>query len=323
MQAEESKGLERGRGSASAFQEAFALGIGLRGRLAALVGVPVENMVPTGSTTEGCNIVVTGLRLGPEDEVVTTDAEHPGLLRPLLASGARVRRASVIGRPAAEAMDAILAEVTPSTRLVAISHVLWLNGQVLPLAEIKRATGLPLMVDGAQAVGAIPVAAKVTDYYAFSGQKWLCGPEGTGGLYVADPASLQPRMQGFAAEISTDALRLAVTFPPPSSMAGLTAAIDQIPEWGFARAADLVGRCREILIESGAEVRTAPGQATLISFRLACDAAAFVLHAEQRGVIIRSLQDGWLRASVGWWNNQDDLERLGTLVRELNLQPSA
>ncbi len=267
--------------------------------------------------------MVTGLRLGPEDEVVTTDAEHPGLLRPLLASGARVRRASVIGRPAAEAMDAILAEVTPSTRLVAISHVLWLNGQVLPLAEIKRATGLPLMVDGAQAVGAIPVAAKVTDYYAFSGQKWLCGPEGTGGLYVADPASLQPRMQGFAAEISTDALRLAVTFPPPSSMAGLTAAIDQIPEWGFARAADLVGRCREILIESGAEVRTAPGQATLISFRLACDPAAFVLHAEQRGVIIRSLQDGWLRASVGWWTNQDDLERLGTLVRELNLQPSA
>jgi selenocysteine lyase/cysteine desulfurase len=106
-------------------------------------------------------------------------------------------------------------------------------------------------------------------------------------------------------------------------VAGLSAAIDQIPEWGFVRAADLVGRCREILLESRAEVRTAPEQATLISFRLACDPAAFVLRAEQRGVIIRGLPDGWLRASVGWWNNQDDLERLGTLVRELSLQPSA
>ena len=320
MTAEESKELERGRGSASASQEIFALGVGLRRRLAALVSVPVESMVPTGSTTEACNIVVTGLRLGPEDEVVTTNAEHPGLLRPLLASGVRVRQAGVMGRPAAEALDAVLAEVTPSTRLVAISHVLWLNGQVLPLAEIKRATGLPLLVDGAQAVGAIPVDAKVSDYYAFSGQKWLCGPGGTGGLYVADPASLQPRMQGFAAEVATDALRLAITFPPPASLAGLTAALDQLPDWGFARAADLMHHCREILLESGVAVRTEPGQGTLISFRVTGDPAAIEQQAEQRGVIIRSLPDGWQRASVGWWNNQDDLERLGTLARELSLR---
>ncbi len=318
MRAQESKGLERGRGSASAFLEVFALGIGLRRRLAALVGVPVESMVPTGSTTEGCNIVITGLRLGPDDEVVTTDAEHPGLLRPLLASGARVRQARVMGRPAAEALDAVLTEVTPSTRLVAISHVLWRNGQVLPLAEIKRATGLPLLVDGAQAVGAIPVEAKVADYYAFSGQKWLCGPEGTGGLYVADPASLQPRMQGFAAEVATDALRLAITLPPPASLAGLTAALDQLPDWGFTRAVELVGHCRALLLESGVEVRTEPGQGTLISFRLLGDPVAIEQQAEQRGVIIRSLPDGWLRASVGRWNDHDDLERLGAVVRELS-----
>ena len=322
MRAEESKGLERGRGSASAFHEFFDLHTRLREQLAALVGVPVENLVPTGSTTEGCNIVVTGLRLGPEDEVVTTDAEHPGLLRPLLASGARIRQAGVMDRPAAEALDAVLAEVTPATRLVALSHVVWLNGHVLPLAEIKRATGLPLLVDGAQAVGAIPVDAGVADYYAFSGQKWLCGPEGTGALYVADAASLQPRVQGFAAGMATDAMRLALGFPPPASQAGLTAAVAQMPEWGFSRAADLVERCREILLESGVEVRTERGQGTLISFRLAGDPAAFVQQAEQRGVIIRSLPDGWQRASVGWWNNQEDLERLGIVVRELSSQPS-
>lgn len=321
MRAEYAKALERGRGSASAFNEFFVVATGLRERLAALLGVPVENMVPTASTTEGCNIVVTGLRLGPEDEVVTTDAEHPGLLRPLIASGARIRQARVMGRSAAEALDAVLAEVTPSTRLVALSHVLWLNGHVLPLAAIKEATGLPLLVDGAQAVGAIPVDARVSDYYAFSGQKWLCGPEATGGLYVANPNSLQPRMQGFAAEVAKDALRLAVSFTPTASLAGLAAALEQVPEWGFARAADLASRCWEILIESGVEVRTEPGQGTLISFRLAGDPVAITLQAERRGVIIRNLPDGWQRASVGWWNDQDDLERLGTVVRELSLAP--
>ena len=318
MRAEEAKGLERGRGSASTFQGFFELHTRLRERLASFVSAPVENLITTSSTTEGCNIVLTGLRLGPDDEVVTTDAEHPGLLRPLLATGAQVRYANVTQRPASGALEAILAEVTPATRLVALSHVLWLNGRVLPLAEIKRETRLPLLIDGAQSVGAIPVDVTVADYYAFSGQKWLCGPEGTGALYVADPESLQPRVQSFAAQVATDSMKLALSFPSHTDLAGSLVALEQIPEWGFARAAELVQRCREILLESGVEVRTEPGQSTLVSFRITGDPVAIVQQAEARGVVIRSVPDGWQRASVGWWNNQDDLERLGSVVRELN-----
>ena len=194
MQAGETAALERGRGGAKVWEAAAATETALRERLAALIHTPADKLVLTTSTTEGCNLVVTALRLTPEDEVVTTDAEHPGLFMPLLASGAQVKQAGVIQRPAAEALSAILAEVTPRTRLIALSHVLWLNGHVLPLADIKRATGLPLLVDGAQSVGAIEVDASVADWYTVSGQKWLCGPETTGALYVKDHEQLQPRV---------------------------------------------------------------------------------------------------------------------------------
>src|SRR5207245_8383582 len=162
----------------------------LRERIGSLIGVPAENVLLTTSTTEGCNLVTTGLRLSPEDEVVTTDAEHPGLLLPLLASGARVKQARVMERPAREALRAIVDEVTSQTRLIALSHVLWLNGHVLPPVQIQQATGLPLLVDGAQSVGAILVHAAVAGWYTVYGEEWLGGPAAPGAVYVGDPGGL-------------------------------------------------------------------------------------------------------------------------------------
>ena len=126
----------------------------------------------------------------PDDEIVTTDEEHFGLLGPLHVSGARVRVAATRGRTADEALDAVLAEVGPRTRLIALSHVSWMTGHILPVDAIKAETGLPLLVDGAQSVGAIPVEMGDVDYYTVSGQKWLCGPDATGALYVRDLESL-------------------------------------------------------------------------------------------------------------------------------------
>ena len=310
MRAAEDEGLRRGRGAMSGFEAYIEMGARLRRRIAAFIQVPPEKLILTTSTTEGCNITVTGLRLQPDDEVVTTDAEHPGLAMPLAASGARVRKARVLERPAAQALQAILDEVTPRTRLIALSHVLWLNGHVLPLAEIKRATGLPLLVDGAQSVGAIPVDASVADWYTVSGQKWLCGPETVGALYVADHQRLRPQMQAYAGSTAEDASRLGVTHLATPTLAGLLAAVDDFPEWGFERAAAMVARCRQALIDAGAEVRTGAGQATLLSFRVPGEPAEIVKRAEDAGVVIRNLPDGWLRASVGWWNDEADIARL-------------
>ena len=314
MQSGERAALEQGRGGAKVWEATAALEVSLRERIAALIHVLPEKLVLTTSTTEGCNLVVTALRLKPEDEVVTTDAEHPGLLMPLLASGAHIKQAGVMQRPAGEALQAILAEITPRTRLIALSHVVWLNGHVMPLAAIKRSTGLPLLVDGAQSVGAIPVDASVADWYTVSGQKWLCGPETTGALYVADHEHLQPRVQSYAASARADTGRLALVHLAPALVAGLLAAVEDVPEWGFARAEGLVARCREALMASGVEVRSEAGQGTLLAFRVPGDPPTVVKAAEEKGIVIRNLPDGWLRASLGWWNDEADVDRLVTFL---------
>jgi len=302
--------LAEGRSGAARYEARAKVGTRLRERLGALINVPPECLVLTSSTTEGCNMVVTGLRLEPGDEVVTTNAEHPGLLAPLAASGAVVREASVLERPADEALEAVLQEVTPRTRLVALSHVLWLNGQVLPLGEIKRRTGLPLLVDGAQSVGAIPVDASVADYYTVSGQKWLCGPELTGALFVAEHSTLRPQIAGFGATHSEGVDRLGLLHHPIALLAGLLAAVEDRPEWSFQRAADLTARCRAALVDAGLRMHGGPGEGTLLAFEAEGDPADAVGRARDRGVVVRALPNGWVRASVGWWNDEADIERL-------------
>ena len=134
------RGLEEPRASAPLFEEIFEVRTRLRAALAGLLGTAPETVALTSSTTEGCNAVVSGLRLEAGDEVVTTDSEHPGLLGALRASGADVRFAPVSTVPAAEALAAIEREVTPATRLIAVSHVLWTTGHVLPIRGAARAS---------------------------------------------------------------------------------------------------------------------------------------------------------------------------------------
>jgi L-cysteine/cystine lyase len=307
----EERALRRGRGDRPyQFEEGDEVRDRARAGLAALLSVGADRVALTASTTEGCNLVVTGLRLGPGDEVVTTDAEHPGLEEPVRASGARVRVAAVLGRSAEEVLEAIAAEVTSRTRLVALSHVLWLNGQVLPVAEIKRATGAPLLVDGAQSVGAIPVDAAGADFYTVSGQKWLCGPELTGALVVADPERLRPRMASHMTAHGEGVTRLEVSHHAVSAVAGLVTAVEELPPWAFARAAEMAARCRCALACAGLEVHTPPGHGPLVSFTPPGAVADAAARCRQRDVIVRPLPNGWLRASCGWWTSDDDIDRL-------------
>jgi L-cysteine/cystine lyase len=292
----------------------------VRGKLAALIGAVPERMALTSSTTDGCNVVLAGLRLGPEDEVVTTDSEHPGLLAPLHVTRSRVRVAEVTTRPAAEALEAIVEQVTPRTRLIALSHVIWTTGQVIPVHELKRETGLPVLVDGAQSVGAIPVDIGELDYYTVSCQKWLGGPEPLGALYVRDPEALGIAFASFFTQqsiepdgtfVPTDgAPRFDTGWLPTAGLAGLEAALDGAPEWRYERSASMAARCREVVGERF-EVVTEPGQASLVAFVAPGDAAEDAGRLYDAGVVVRSLPGtNWLRASCGWWTNEDDLARL-------------
>jgi L-cysteine/cystine lyase len=302
--------LRSGRGVRSVFERGAALGDVLRAQIGRVIGVPADNMILTSSTTEGCNIALGAVRLGPGDEVVSTDNEHPGLMAPLVASGASVRIAEVLGRPADRALDAILARVSSRTRLIALSHVGWMNGHVLPVAEVKERTGLPVLVDGAQSAGAIPVDAGPLDFYTVSCQKWLCGPESTGALYIRDPERWRPRLAGFWAEHTTGVQRFQLTHPSIATLAGLRAALTVHPEWRYRRAAEMTAFAREILGRRF-DVVTEAGQATLVSFVAPGDPDECVARAERAGVAVRSVPGTpWVRVSCGYWTNEEDLERL-------------
>jgi L-cysteine/cystine lyase len=319
MTAQERADLEGGRGGPAYFERALALRDEVRSKLAAAVGVPVELLSLATSTTNGCNIVLAGFGLTAEDEIVTTDGEHFGLLGALAVSPARVRMAKVRELAPEDALDVLLAEVTPRTRLIALSQVGWMSGNRLPVLELKEATGLPVLVDGAQSAGAIEVDAARLDFYAFSCQKWLCGPDATGGLVVADPERLAIAAPSYLSQASYEELefvprpgagRFDPGWTPPPSLAGLSAALDLAPEGRFERAAEMAARCRELLA-GRFDVVTAPGQGTLVSFRVEGDSAELVKRLYEQGVVVRDVPKlGWIRVSCGWWTSEDDLARL-------------
>jgi L-cysteine/cystine lyase len=293
----------------------------VRAGIADLLNAPEGSLALTTATTDGCNIVVTGLGIGPGDEVVTTDSEHPGLFGALVASGATLRIADIRERPAGEALALLEEQISERTRLVALSHVSWLTGALLPIKELAG-RGIPLLVDGAQAAGAIPVDLQELgcDFYTVSAQKWLLGPEATGALFVR-PERVEELRMTFPSYLSwqfpdyvpqAGAKRFDSGWIPAGSLAGLAESLAFADEGGserFGHARAKAERCRELLAARGPIV-TEPGQATLVSWP-AEEPELVAAKLAEAGVVVRDLPGtGWVRASCGFWTSDDDLERL-------------
>ena len=305
--------LAEGRSGKAYIEGIFEARERIREGIAAVLGTSAELVALTESTTRGCQVVTAGLGLGADDEIVTTDQEHFGLLGALHVSGARV--------VVAEAdEDALLAAVTPRTRLIAVSHVLWTTGRRLDLARLRRPDGPPLLVDGAQSAGAIPVDLAGADFYTVSAQKWLCGPDPSGALFVRDPERLGVALPSvFSSQGSeTDgsfapkdgAVRFDSGWIGAPALAGLEAALGVHPDWRYEGAAAASARCRELL-EPLVDIVTPLGESTLVSFRPPGDPTELVVALGEGGVIVRELPGrNLVRASCGWWTSEDDLRRL-------------
>jgi len=296
----------------------------LRASYAAALGAEPADVALTTCTSEGMAQVIEGLALQRGDQILTSDEEHPGLLGALSAAR-ELRGVDVREVPLHEVADA----VGPRTRLVACSHVGWVSGSLAPaaLAELD----VPVLLDGAQGVGAVhvDVHALGCDAYAGAGQKWMCGPDGTGMLYVAPAlrerlaitrrgyANLAEPNAGLHAHPYDDARSLDTFSLGAETTACALACAGVLESAGWPavheHARTLAARLAEMLAQRGRE--PAPrGDTTLVSFPSPDPPAERELLAA-RGVIVRDIPGRpWLRASVGAWNDEGDLERLVATV---------
>ncbi len=339
--------LIEGRGHMNSFL-AFRQSVAdLRQAFADLVKARPEEIALTHHTTEGMNIVAHGLTWQPGDEIITTTMEHEGGLLPLYAlrqrHGVLVK---VLELNPDNIVDQMEAAITPRTRLLAFSHVAWNTGLRLPMAEIA-AMGhrhhVLSLVDAAQSIGAVPVdlPASGVDFYAMPGQKWLCGPEGIGALYVRqDRLSLvAPTFVGFSTLENIGMYDFLGYFLPAHSARryevgtvyrpGFKAMVAHLAwlgdtvgwDWIYARIAQVAGYAYETLTNlSGVTVLTPSGPpAGLITFSLAgYDPARVMIALAQEGIILRFLHHPYaLRISTGFYNTEEEIDRLAAALKAI------
>jgi len=166
-----------------------------RGALGAVVNAHADDLVFIPNATFGVNVVARSLDLGPGDEVLSTNHEY-GACENIWSYLSQKRGFTVVQQEillpfaSQEAMvEQLWQGVTPSTRVIFISHITSPTAVIFPIKEIcahAREAGILTVVDGAHALGQIPLdlTALDADFYTSNGHKWLCSPKGSAFLYA-------------------------------------------------------------------------------------------------------------------------------------------
>ncbi|MEX1231094.1 MAG: aminotransferase class V-fold PLP-dependent enzyme [Planctomycetaceae bacterium] len=164
-------------------------------QLAKFVGTKAHNLIWVDNATFAMNIVAASVKLEPDDEVLLTDHEYGAVQRIWRATCQKadarmvVQKMPVLLDATDEMIDALFAGVTDKTKLIVVSHVTSPTAVIFPVQDICRRAkklGIRVCVDGPHALAMLPVNLGEIgcDYYCVSCHKWLCGPFGTGFLYV-------------------------------------------------------------------------------------------------------------------------------------------
>jgi isopenicillin-N epimerase len=166
-----------------------------RGALAAFVGADPDDLAFVVNATAGVGTVLRSLRLGPGDELLTTNHAY-GACRKTLEYVATLSGATVVSarvpfplRGAEDVVEPVLAALTPRTRLALLDHVTSPTGLIFPIERLVRelaARGVDTLVDGAHALGMLPLelGRLGAAYYTANAHKWLCAPKGAAFLFV-------------------------------------------------------------------------------------------------------------------------------------------
>lgn len=303
----------------------------VRGRAAALLGCAADDILITRGTSEGMSLMAQSLRLSPGDRVLATDQEHGG---GSVGWEHRARRDGVVLdriviAPDEHDGDAIVrrfaAALTPATRVISFSHVITSTGLRMPVAEISalaRTHGALCIVDGAQAVGSIPVDVRVLGchVYATSGHKWLMGPKGTGLLYISPEAAeaLAPPQWELSRRYVSDSTGMGAL----PSVVGLGAAIDALQAIGMVEVERRIVALRDRAYEAMMQIPglrvmgPPPGPlatalvAGLLPERI--DSAELRTNLRDRhGVVIKMVEKRWfngVRLSPHLFNTEADID---------------
>lgn len=325
-----------------------------RQAIASELGAPVESITLTEDVTVGCNIALWGIDWQVGDHLLLTDCEHPGIIATAQEIARRfqveVSTCPILATLNQGDAGAVIAQhLRKNTRLVVLSHLLWNTGQVLPLREIVEAcrnafTGsqvIRVLVDAAQSVGSLPLNLTElgADFYAFTGHKWWCGPEGIGGLYIRPDAleSISPTFVGWRGIVldatgkpigwKPDAQRFEVATSAYPLYAGLRAAIATHQQWGTPQERyEQICQTSEYLWQRLSQIefvrclRTSPPQAGLVSFVLTNGQShlQLVQVLEQRGFMLRTISDpNCIRACVHYFTQQEEVDQLVEAIKAL------
>jgi cysteine desulfurase/selenocysteine lyase len=330
-------------------EEATAAYEGARDKLARFINAPSRNeLILTSGTTQSINLVAYSYalpRLEPGDAILTTVMEHHANIVPwqLVAarSGATVK-AAPINRRGELIVEEFVAMLTPEVKLACVTHVSNVLGTVNPVREIARECkkrGIPLLVDGSQAVPHRPVDVQALgcDFYALTGHKMLA-PTGTGALWARrEHLEAMPPFFG-GGEMIREVRFSGTTFAAPphkfeagtpniAGFVGLSAAIDYYQSVGFdaihAWEQQLLGYATERLREIpgvrifGEAKEKEPVISFLIEGAQATDMATLL---DLQGIAVRSGHHcahplmqfyevpATLRASLAFYNTREEVD---------------
>ena len=343
-----------GRSGHAAAIEAARVVLCAREALAALLGAEdAMRVVHCFNCTDALNLAIKGsLKAG--DHVLATALEHNSVLRVLgtLAARRRIRYTLVPPRPDGFVDPAdIRAAANGKTALIVCTHASNVTGAIQPVAavgQVARSLGVRYLIDGAQALGAMPVNVNALgcQLYAFPGHKSLLGPQGTGGLYIAPGITLIPCREGGTGTESANPLQPA---EPPERFEAGTVNLPGIAGLGAGcevvsgNLAGIMMHERELTSALYEGLSGMPGvklyspdqeagRAGIVCFNAGNLSSGQMADAlSRRGIAVRgglhcapeahrflgTLDRGAVRASVGHANTFEEVERFLRAVREI------
>lgn len=288
----------------------------VRGRLAEWLGVTAADVTFVSNSTEGLNLAALSLQFRPGDRIVLAADEFPSVARVWEAAaraGAEVVRVPITSEATRE--TTLLAALDARTRVLAVSQTHSGTGTTVDLDRMAAAChrqGALLMVDGMQAMGAVPTRLARVDVYASSFFKWMLSGFGVGVLVTSARAraSMQPAYHGY--KNMDDEAQLQYAHVNIPAMYGLDATLDFFERIGWDTVYRRVRELGRHLIESAAGrgldlVTPADAHAGIFVFRCANGEAAQRALAA-RGISVAARGSG-LRVSPHFYNTPDEIDR--------------